>query len=245
VTLASMGALLRACLCFAALSACVTTMPTGARPLLAEGYEPFVRGAPVRALPPEEDAPVALTVASGARARLVDTARGLIGRRHLEVNGQRFGDDCTGLVRAAFSQVGVDVMSAATAEDNGVTAIYRFATRHGRVYEGGRPVGGDLVFFRDTWDFNGDGRANDGLTHVGLVEDVAEDGTVTVIHRVARGVVRYRMNLSHPTLARDTGGRVINDYLKVAGPTSGPLLTAQLFAGYATVLPVEPRYAGR
>ena len=38
---------------------------------------------------------------------------------------------------------------------------------------------------------------------------VGQDGTVHVIHRVARGVVAYRMNLSRPGVRKDAQGRVV------------------------------------
>ncbi len=111
------------------------------------------------------------------------------------------------------------------------------------MFEKGTPVPGDLVFFRETYDQNRDGRTNDGLTHVGLVERVLEDGTVTVIHRVSRGVVRYRMNLAHPLARKDpASGRAINDYLRAPGSGEKGVLTGQLFSAYASLLP-EPQGA--
>jgi hypothetical protein len=101
-----------------------------------------------------------------------------------------------------------------------------------------------LVFFRDTYDLNRDGRVNDGLTHVGLVEKIEEDGTVIVIHRVARGVVRYRMNLAFKDKATTPEGRPVNDWLRAPIAGAAPQLTAQLFAGYATVLPNESKVVG-
>ena len=146
------------------------------------------------------------------------------------------------MIRAAFSSVGLDLMAEARPGDNAVTAIFRYAQQHGRVYEAGRPMPGDLVFFRETYDLNRDGRHNDGLTHIGLVEDVDARGTVTVIHRVARGVVRYRMNLATPDVRKDPDtGQVVNDSLRSPGPSRRELLTGQLFAGYATILsPPQP-----
>ena len=124
-----------------------------------------------------------------------------------------------------------------SAADNGVTAIFRYAERSGRVYRGGWPVPGDLVFFRETYDLNRDGHLNDGLTHVGIVDTVSDDATVTIIHRVRRGVVRYRMNLNHPDRRTDPdSGRPINDYLRASSPQTKAQLTGQLFAAYATVL---------
>ncbi|MHB8873731.1 MAG: CHAP domain-containing protein [Myxococcaceae bacterium] len=186
------------------------------------------------------------TFPPGARDKVVELARGLVGKKGVLLGGKRYPDDCTGLVKGVFAQVGVNLAGEAQAGDNGVTAMYRFASAHGRVYQGGRPVPGDLVFFRETYDLNADGRANDGLTHVGLVEAVRDDGTVLVIHRVQRGVVRYRMNLAHRDARRAPGsGLPVNDTLRLPGPAHRDVLTAQLFAAYATLLPVEPRYASR
>jgi len=233
-----------ACLALLLLDACATATPVGARPLLAEGYEPFARPALPREAPPvPEVAAAPLAVPRGARDTALAAARTLLGRSHMALKGKAYGDDCVGLVRAAYDQIGVNVLSAATPADNGVTAIWRFAAQHGRVYDGGRPVAGDLVFFKDTWDVNRDGRVNDGLSHIGLVDEVEPDGTVIVIHRVARGVVRYRMNLEFPEAQKSPAGRPINDYLRAASAGAKPQLTSQLFAGYATVLPVEPRLA--
>jgi hypothetical protein len=182
----------------------------------------------------------ALAKAQEDRTRIVEAAQALLGKRRIEVNGRKYPSDCTGLVRAAYASVGVNLLSEGRPGDNGVTAIYRFATARGRIYTGGWPVAGDLVFFRDTYDKNHDGRVNDGLTHVALVEKVEDDRTVWILHRVKRGVVRYRMNLSQPNQRTDPKtSRVINDYLRYSGTGSRQVLTGQLFAAYATVLPLS------
>jgi hypothetical protein len=168
-----------------------------------------------------------------ARARVVAAAQRFV--------GTKTGDDCTGLVRAVFEPLHVDLLADAELSDNGVTAIYRFAQVRGRVFTGGHALPGDLVFFKDTYDQNHDGRNNDGLTHVGIVESVDSDGTVSVIHRVQRGVVRYRMNLAHPDARNDPRtGQPINDYLRPASGGRPPVLAGQLFAAYATLFIAEP-----
>jgi len=98
---------------------------------------------------------------------------------------------------------------------------------------------GDLVFFDDTWDYNGDGVANDALTHVGVVETVDSEGTVVFISRVAAAVQRYRMNLRMPNTHRTSDGRVLNDYLRRkrwsdSGETA--YLTGELFAGFGSLV---------
>ncbi len=238
-------------LCALALGGCATGAPVGGRPFLSDNaYQSFSRpGAPRPTPDAEPGAPVAALPAAviphGARDTAVLLAQGLVGKNQVVLGGKRWGDDCTGLVRGVYAQLGLDLIAGAQSADNGVTAIWRYASTHGRIFTGGRPVAGDLVFFKDTYDLNRDGQVNDGLTHIGLVEKVDDDGTVLVIHRVARGVVRYRMNLEFKGSAVNSAGRPVNDYLRLAGPQNKPQLTAQLFAGYATVLPIESRLANR
>lgn len=225
---------------------CATGAPVGGRQFYVERYEPFVRPSATRQIPqPQERPAVALVVAPGARDTAVGTARALVGKHRVVVKGKRYGDDCTSFVRALYEPLGINLLTQAQPGDNGVTAMWRFASQHGRIFEGGRPLPGDLVFFKETYDQNRDGHANDGLTHIGLVEDVEADGTVLVIHRVARGVVRYRMNLSVPNQVRAASGKRLNDWLRTEAPGSKPRLTSELFAGFATLLPVESRLARR
>jgi peptidoglycan DL-endopeptidase CwlO len=228
---------------------CATGPPAGARASQERArYQPYAPPSAPRDLPPAPPRPYPLETADGPpraddrRERVLEAARGLLGARSVVLSGRRYRDDCTSLPLAAYEAAGVDLFSAAERGDNGVTAIYRYAQRQGRVYRGGWPVPGDLVFFRETYDLNRDGRLNDGLTHVGLVDSVSDDATVTIIHRVRRGVVRYRMNLNHPDWRTDPEtGEPINDYLRSTGLESQALLTGQLFAAYATVLDgVEP-----
>jgi len=226
---------------------CATGAPIGGRQFYVERYEPFAPAASTRAIPEpdQEGAPAPIVVAPGARDSAVGTAQALLGKSRVVVKGKTYGDDCTSFVRALFEPLGVNLLSEAAPGDNGVTAMWRFASRHGRIFEGGRPLPGDLVFFKETYDLNRDGQTNDGLTHIGLVEDVEADGTVLVIHRVARGVVRYRMNLSTPTQLRTAAGKRLNDWLRTEAPGSKPRLTSELFAGFATLLPVESHLARR
>jgi hypothetical protein len=216
--------------------------PPSAPPSSAPRQNPYDLAPPSAAppgpmAPPPSLAPGQLPSQDDRRQRVLEIARSLIGSTKIALAGKKYRDDCTAVPLATYEQVGLDLFSAAERGDNGVTAIYRYAQRHGRVYRGGWPVPGDLVFFRETYDLNGDGRVNDGLTHIGLVESVGQDATVTVIHRVRRGVVRYRMNLNHPDWRTDPeSGAPINDYLRAAGAASPAMLTGQLFAAYATVL---------
>ncbi len=165
------------------------------------------------------------------------SARKLLGATLINSGGRRVGYDCAGVMRSVYLAHGIDLYagSVETPGVNGVRRIYDNVRRHGRLHNGPGAAPGDLVFFDNTWDFNGDGRANDRLTHVGLVERVEADGTILFISRVARAVERYRLNLLEPHYARASDGRLLNDYLRRRRPGDRAdvhYLAAELFAGF-------------
>lgn len=252
-----MGLLLAAAM---VMTGCATGTPMGMR-VAASGlrYRPStpasmpreVPSAPVAEAPKKAPAtetrpsePARLTPAD--REKVLATARSLVGKKQVTVKGRTYPSDCTGLVLAAYSPVGITFRGAGVAGDNGVTSLYRYTQQHGRVFKSGSPAPGDVVFFRETYDQNRDGRRNDGLTHVGVVDSVEADGTVTVIHHVSRGVVRYRMNLARKSVRKDPKtGAVLNDVLRSPGPGRREVLTGQLFVAYGSLLPPGPAAVAR
>jgi cell wall-associated NlpC family hydrolase len=178
------------------------------------------------------------TVASKKRPPVKATRGRSVARRAGSLVGAsltayRVPDDCSGLVRAAYQAVGIELLSHGTLPgENAVTAIYRRAQRSGALHKR-TPRPGDLVFFRETYDRNRDGVRNDGLTHVGVIESVEADGTVVYVHRGGSGVKRSRMNLRHPT-HQGQGGRVFNDYIRRAEGGERARLSSELFSGYAS-----------
>jgi hypothetical protein len=115
--------------------------------------------------------------------------------------------------------------------------IYEHVRDQGRVHAGPVVHPGDLVFFDNTWDYNGDGKANDPLTHVGIVERVEFDGTIVFISRVSEAIERYRMNLARPHIHQTGDGRILNDYMRRKRSSDGDgtrYLTGELFAAFGT-----------
>ena len=172
---------------------------------------------------------------------LAQTAVGFLGRWRIDVKGRRFTFDCSGLVRGVYITQGVDLYDGLGELDggNGVGRIYGHVLRRGRIHYGPTVHPGDLVFFHNTWDFNGDGQLNDPLTHVGVVERVESDGTVVFVSRVSGGIERYRMNLGKPNTHRTSDGRVLNDFLRKKGSGDShatQYLTGQLFAAFGTLI---------
>lgn len=118
--------------------------------------------------------------------------------------------------------------------------IYRQATREGGLYHTEYPAAGDVVFFSNTHDMNADGRDNDFYSHVGIVEAVADDGTVSVISYMDGGVQHTSMNLvtAHE---REVDGREINTPMRARQGEDGSAawLSSHLTVGFAAFLGPE------
>ncbi|MGH7255913.1 MAG: CHAP domain-containing protein, partial [Nitrospirales bacterium] len=175
-----------------------------------------------------------------AQQRLAKTASGFLGAGRIVAKGKRFSYDCSGLARGVYFAQGIDLVKGVSSwsGQNGVRLIYQHISRHGRLHTGPVVQPGDLVFFHNTWDANGDGRVNDRWTHVGIVERVQDDGTVVFISRVSRGIERYRINLRYPHLHRSGDGRLLNDFMRKkrrTDPSQTQYLTGQLFAAFGTL----------
>ena len=197
-----------------------------------------VAKAPVKKAPAAKAAAVEVSEVK-APVRAPQSSRGRrVARRAASLVGDslasyRVPDDCSGLVRLAYQYVGVELLSQGTQSgENASSAIYRRAQRAGALHQR-TPHPGDVVFFRETYDRNGDGLRNDGVTHVGVIESVAGDGTVVFVHRGGGGVARSRMNLRVKG-ARSASGQVVNHYLRRAEGDEPARLTRELFVGYGT-----------
>jgi hypothetical protein len=179
------------------------------------------------------------TAFSPSRSAIVRTATRLVGAKTIASKGRRIAYDCAGVTRAVFLEHGIDLYESGSPDPkaNGVRLIYAHLRQHGTLHQGPLVHPGDLVFFDNTWDFNGDGMLNDPLTHVGIVERVEKDGTVVFISRVADAIERYRMNLALPHVHKTADGRILNDYMRRKQPTDPDEmghLTGELFAFYGT-----------
>jgi hypothetical protein len=143
---------------------------------------------------PEETSDVQRLLAEGGRS--------LLGRRRLVVRGRTFPYDCTGLVLAIYWYAGIDL-----ARDfdrytgNGVNRLYRSLEKADLLYTTPYPATGDIIFWDNTYDRNGDGAWNDTLTHVGMVLHSRPDGFIQYVHlNYTRGIVIENMNLLEPDL---------------------------------------------
>jgi hypothetical protein len=172
-----------------------------------------------RDVPTERPAPTGATDA--IRAELGAGARSLLGATELVVKGRRFTWDCTGTVLAIYWYAGIDLASDfGHYAGGGVSRLYRTLKDASLLYTTREPILGDLVFWDDTYDADGDGAWDDPLTHVGMVMETAGDGTISYVHlNYRKGIVIEQMNLREPDLhQRVKNGRltIVNSPLRMA-----------------------------
>jgi hypothetical protein len=132
--------------------------------------------------------------------RLAEGGRFVLGKTELVIRGRRFRMDCTGTVLAIYWYAGIDLArDFQKYSGNGVVRIYRSLEQKNLLYSNPRPLTGDIIFWDNTYDRNGDGLWNDRLTHVGMVLESREDGVIEFVHlNYSDGIVIEQMNLFEP-----------------------------------------------
>jgi hypothetical protein len=162
-----------------------------------------------------------------------------VGKRVLTCAGEQYRYDCSGLVNVIYRRAGLDIGKYNAA------MMWQLAKEHDVLRTRGEPLPGDVVFFDNTYDRNKDGRLNDELTHVAVVESMADDGTATMVHKGSKGVVRITMNLRNPGERRGPEGEDWNAWLRVrkSGDSKDtPYLSGELYVGHASFWAVEDFY---
>ncbi len=171
---------------------------------------------------------------SKALRKAIGVARKLLGREELRYRGRDFRDDCSGLVTGCYTVAGLELIDAEAKGSSGTALIYDTLKRRNQVFTEGLPRPGDLVFFHDTWDSNGDGQRGDQFTHVALVEKVYPSGVVGILHFATRQVRRGRLDPHRPSLHQDPVTKeIVNDWMRrkrYAGEDR--LLSGELFFSY-------------
>ncbi len=201
-----------------------------------EGF-PTGPGSETQPSAPQAEPPPAAEPKTQAQVAVAYARAHLGARAPLKARGRVFRYDCSGFVRAAYYQAGIDLFENKAVRQgmSGTEIIYHHALETGGVFSHA-PQPGDLVFFDNTYDRNRNGRLDDKFTHVGLVEEVAPKGTVTIIHLGNAGVGRIHMTLSRPKVYRDPKtGEILNHKLRRqrnSDPARTRYLASQLFRAY-------------
>jgi hypothetical protein len=157
-------------------------------------------------------------------------ARALV-RRSRPPSG--FRDDCSGFVSAVYTAAGIPM-------DGSVAQLYAVAERAGVLHHNPVPTVGDLAFFDNTHDRNGNRRWDDLRTHIAAVVDVEPDGTVVLAHKGSERAL-IQMNLLPDRIAvHEDGDRLYNSFLRRKSLADGRWelnLTGELWSGFAHVAP--------
>jgi cell wall-associated NlpC family hydrolase len=167
---------------------------------------------------------------------VLDTAVELLGRTRFDVGGKPWRADCSGFVRACYAAAGLRLPEGTGAERSDSEALFRGLREEAKLVRGKTPRPGDLAFFHNTYDRNGNGLRDDRFSHVALVERVDADGTVQFVHFGSGTVRRDVMNLRHAALLKDPEtGKVWNAWLRRDG--RGRRLAGELFFRFGRPLP--------
>ncbi|HXW60347.1 MAG TPA: NlpC/P60 family protein [Myxococcota bacterium] len=166
------------------------------------------------------------------RERLAHVAHNFVGRSKLKVGKNEFRRDCSGAIRAIFAAARLRLGGIIkNNDDNDVKTIYRYVQKYGHIIKN-NPLPGDLVFFHNTYDRSRNGRLNDALTHIGMVEKIEGD-IVYFVHHLGQIIIRSRMNLKLPKESFDPKtGKRINHFLRRAQGRHKAFTAAELFAAF-------------
>ncbi len=144
------------------------------------------------------------------------------------VRGRPFRDDCSGYLAARYAQLGWHI-------EGSVRDLHRLAERRGLLHRRLIPQVGDIAFYDNTWDRNGNGRWDDTLTHGAIVEEIDEQGRIRLSHWGSGGEAVLFMDLSNPRLHHDEAGEVLNSTLRAGGAGGERSLTGALWVGFGSL----------
>lgn len=162
------------------------------------------------------------------QAALVDAAHWAEGRSDIANNGRQFNMDCSGVISALYWQAGIDLQSCYPRyTGNGVARIYQWMEDEKLLYRPDAPSPGDILFWDNSYDKNGNGIADDELTHIGMAVSVDEEGLVRYIHfDYISGIIFAQMYPPDPSdRSRNSGMRI-----QSLGPTpEGGITSGDLY----------------
>ena len=169
------------------------------------------------------------------RLEIVEYSRSLLGMKDLTVGEHAaFRNDCSGLVFGVYQSLGHKIRLIKGSRTKSIShRLYETLAASGLVYFEPPAKQADVVFFKRTTDYSGD-----NVSHVGIVDEILENGTIRILNYTSRGVTELNMNLFTPHQHQDNNGNVINDFLKKRSPLkeNEELLAGELFFCFGNLL---------
>lgn len=158
-----------------------------------------------------------------------------------KVNNKKYNGDCSGFIAFLFHVAGLNLLKLYGKGDSGVSAIWDGLSDYGFILDHDDLLPGDIVFFDNTYDKNKNGLWDDKFSHIGVVESIDENNTVTYVHYGGKGVVRAKMNLYYPTkyTITENGQQYrVNDLLRNSSKkgVNPKYLAGSLFKGAARIV---------
>lgn len=154
-------------------------------------------------------------IAKPTEVALADEAKRRLGDTELKLGPREYAFDSVGFARLVYQANGVDLFYTDAVRDgrkHGVEIVYQYMALNGELDMGRVPRRGDLVFLSQTRDANHDGRP-DALSQVGVVIDVDDEGTATILTTLQTRVGVLHMNRLYPDSAVTPSGKPANSSL--------------------------------
>ena len=131
------------------------------------------------------------------REKIVEGAYHLLDTKNLNIRDKSFNTDCSGTVLAIYYYAGIDLSSEfGNFTGSGVERIHALLVEYKLLHKDKIPKPGDIIFWDNTYDKNGDKKWNDELTHAGIVVEVGENGNIRYLHyNYSKGIIVEEMNL--------------------------------------------------
>lgn len=147
-------------------------------------------------------APRPLYAASGesieaVQAKIVEGAELYVKNQNLSTGKRKFAKDCSGVVSAIYYYAGIDLQKYYSSySGSGTERIYKTLANRKLLKKTWLPAIGDIIFWDNTYDRNKNGKADDNLTHLGIVVSADKKGNIAYVHDHYReGIIFENMNL--------------------------------------------------
>ena len=168
------------------------------------------------------------------RSTLVESAL-----QHLD---KKSGKDCSGFVELVNFQNDEPYYKSSHLSQhydntNRSKAIFNIMRAQERVFDKDAPKIGDLIFFEDTLQKSKRNIGSYNITHIGIVTQLDDDGTIHFIHNIQgkNRVDQLNMQFSQTPVV---SGKSVNSYLKRCDSSTPKqkCLSAYYFSAFATPL---------